>query len=64
MHQLIPAAPPPPPTRATAGHLPALSVPAVGHLQILRPPGAGHLFANPGAIPEFLTRARFPIRIP
>ena len=63
MHQLIPAAPPPLP-RASAGHLPALSVPAVGHLQILRPPGAGHLFANPGAIPEFLTRARFPIRIP
>ena len=63
MHQLIPADPPPPP-RATAGHLPASSVPAVGHLQILRPPGAGHLFANPGAIPEVLTRARFPIRIP
>ena len=29
--------------RATAGHLPALSVPGVGHLQILRSPGAGHL---------------------
>ena len=40
MHQSIPAAPPP---RATAGHLPALSVPRVGHLQILHCPGAGHL---------------------
>ena len=31
----------PPPSRATAGHLPALSVPGVGHLQILRCPGSG-----------------------
>ena len=31
------------PPRATAGHLPALSVPGVGHLQILCCPGAGHL---------------------
>ena len=36
MHQSIPPAPRPPPPRATAGHLPALSVPGVGHLQILR----------------------------
>ena len=28
-----------PPPRATAGHLPALSVPGVGHLQILRGSG-------------------------
>ena len=42
MHQSIPAAPIPLP-RATAGHLPALSVPGVGHLQILRCPGAGEL---------------------
>ena len=39
--QPLPPAPPPPP--ATAGHLPALSVPGVGHLQILCCPGAGHL---------------------
>ena len=32
MHQSIPAAPSPPPPRATVGHLPALSVPGVGHL--------------------------------
>ena len=35
--------PQPPPPRATAGNLPAMSVPGVGHLQILRCPGAGHL---------------------
>ena len=37
MHQSIPPAPSPLP-RATAGHLPALSVPGVGHLQILHCP--------------------------
>ena len=31
MHQSIPAAPIPPPPRATAGHLHASSVPGVGH---------------------------------
>ena len=38
MHQSIPASTsnPPPLPRASAGHLPALSVPGVGHLQILR----------------------------
>ena len=44
MHQSIPAAPsltPPPLPRATAGHLPALSVSGVGRLQILRCPGPG-----------------------
>ena len=41
MHQSIPAAPSTPP-RATAGHLPTLSVPGVGHLQILCCPGAVH----------------------
>ena len=35
MYQSIPSAPSPPPAQATAGHLPALSVPGVGHLQIL-----------------------------
>ena len=34
---------PPPLPRATAGHLPALSVQGVGHLQILHCPWAGHL---------------------
>ena len=45
MHQSIPPAPspphPPPPPLATAGHLPALSVPGMGHLQMLHCPGAG-----------------------
>ena len=44
MHQSTPAPPNHPfPFRATAGHLPALSVPGVGHLQILHCPGDGHL---------------------
>ena len=46
MHQSTPS------PRATAGHLPALSVPGVGHLQILRGPGAGHL-PTPGLFPSF-----------
>ena len=45
--QLCPA-----PPRATAGHLPALSVPGVGHLQILCCPGAGHL-PTPGPFLSF-----------
>ena len=48
--QLRPARPPPP--RATAGHLPALSVPGVGHLQSLHCPGAGNL-PTPGPFPSF-----------
>ena len=53
MHQSIPAAPSPPPPpfpppQATAGHLPAFSVPGVGHLQILRCPGP-----TPGLLPSF-----------
>ena len=51
LHQSIPAAPSPSP-RATAGHLPALSVPGVGHLQILHCLGAGHL-PTPGPFPRF-----------
>ena len=47
MHQSIPAAPSTPPHWATAGHLPALSVPGMGHLQILCCPGHRHL-PNPG----------------
>ena len=46
----------PPPPRATAGHLPALSVPGVGHLQILHCPGAGHL-PTPGHSRAFDTHA-------
>ena len=42
----------PPPPRATAGHLPALSVPGVGHLQIFHCPRAGHL-PTPGPFPSF-----------
>jgi len=41
-----------PPPRATAGHLPAFSVPGVGHMQILHSPGAGHL-PTPGLFPSF-----------
>ena len=43
---------PPPPPRATAGHLPVLSVPGVGHLQILCCPEAGHL-PTPGPFLSF-----------
>ena len=49
MHQSIPAAPSPPPRRATADQLLALSVPGVGHLCCL---GAGHL-PTPGPLPSF-----------
>ena len=59
MQQSIPAVPsPPPPTRATAGHLPALSVPGGGAFANFTLPSA-RAFANP----ELLTRTRFPIRI-
>ena len=57
MHQSIPAAPSPPPLRATAGHLPALS-PGGGAFANFALPG-GRAFANP----ELLTRTRFPINI-
>ena len=54
IHQTIPPASSllPPPPRATAGHLPALSVPGMGHLQILHCLGAGHL-PTPGPFPSF-----------
>ena len=51
-----------PPAPATAGHLPALSVPGVGAFANVALPG-GRAFANPRANPELLTRTRFPIRI-
>ena len=57
MHQSIPPAPSPLP-RATAGHLPALSVPGVAHLQIFHCPGTGHL-PTPGAFPSFLQERGF-----
>ena len=59
LFHLCPAPPPPLPThpRGTAEHLPRLVSPGVGHLQILHcPGGGGRAFANPGAIPELLTR--------
>ena len=46
---------PPPLPRATASHLPALSVPGVRHLQIFHCPGAGHL-PTPGPFPFKHTR--------
>ena len=49
--------PPAPLPRATAGHLPG-----GGAFAIFALPG-GREFANPRAIPELLTRMRFPIRI-
>ena len=52
---------PPPPSRATAGHLPAFQSRG-GVFTNFALPG-GRAFANPGAIPELLKRTRFPIRI-
>ena len=68
MHQTIPPVPSTPPSpRATAGHLPALSVlgvrPGGGAFANFALPG-GRAFANPSAIPKLLTPTRFPIRIP
>ena len=60
MHQSILAVSSAPPPRATAGHLPALSVPGVGHLLILCFPVAGHLL-TPRAIRKVLTRTRLPV---
>ena len=56
MHQSIPPTPsaPPPPPGATAGICPPCQS---------RGWGICKAFANPGAIPELLTRTRFPIRI-
>ena len=41
MHHSIPAAPSPPTPRATAGHLPAFSVPGVGHCKFCTARGPG-----------------------
>ena len=63
MHQSIPPAPCLPPTpRATVGPLPALSVPRGGAFANFTLSG-GRAFTNLRAIPELLTRTRFPIRI-
>ena len=59
--QLRPAPPPLPPPRATAGHLPAFSTPGLGIYKFCAVRGPA--FANPGAIPELLTRTQFAIRI-
>ena len=53
---------PPPPPRATAGHLPAFSVLGGGAFTNFALPGR-RAFVNPRAIPKLLTRTRFPIRI-
>ena len=53
--------PPLPPPRATAGHLPAFSTPGLGIYKFCAVRGPA--FANPGAIPELLTRTQFAIRI-
>ena len=50
------------PPRATAVHLPALSVLGVGAFANFALP-RGWAFANPGAIGELWTRTQFPIRI-
>ena len=52
MHQSIPPAPnPPPPPRGYCGEFANFALPG------------GWAFANPGAIPELLTRMQFPVRI-
>ena len=55
MHRSIPAGPRPPPP----GYCGICPVPGVRHLQ----KSGDRAFANPGAIPELLTRALFPIGI-
>ena len=71
MHTSIPAAPtapplpPSPPPRATAWHLPALSVlggGGGGAFANFALPGC-RTFTNPGVIPKLLTRMQFPIRL-
>ena len=53
--------PPPPPPRATAEHLPAFLSRGWGICKFCA--ARGPAFANPGAIPELLTRTQFAIRI-
>ena len=64
MHQSTPAAPSPPPpsTPQACGAFARLFSPGGEAFAKFALPG-GWAFANPGVIPELLTRARFPIRI-
>ena len=64
MYQSIPAAPSTPPPSPPPGYCGAFA-------RLVSPEGGafanyvltgGRAFANPGAIPELLTRTRFPIR--
>ena len=62
-HQSIPPAPtPPPPLPGYCGAFACLVSPGGGAFANFALPG-GRAFANPRAIPELLTRTRFPIRI-
>ena len=60
MHQSIPPAPSSPP--GYCGAFARLVSPGSGAFANFALPG-GRVFANPRAIPELLTRTRFPIRI-
>ena len=62
MHQSIPPAPSPPPPPGYCGAFARLVSPGGGAFANFALPG-GRAFANPRAIPELLTRTRFPIRI-
>ena len=61
MHQSIPAAPSPPPP-GYCGAFARLVSPGGGAFANFAVPWS-RAFANPGAIPELLTRTQFPIRI-
>ena len=61
MHQSIPPAPSPPPPGLLRAFARLVS-PGGGAVANFALPG-GRAFANPRAIPELLTRTRFPIRI-
>ena len=63
MHQSIPPAPSlPPPPPGYCGAFARLVSPGGGAFANFALPG-GRALANPRAIPELLTRTRFPIRI-
>ena len=62
MHQSIPPAPSPSPPPGYCGAFARLVSPRGGAFANFALPG-GRAFANPRAIPELLTRTRFPIRI-
>ena len=62
MHESIPAAPGLSPSPGYCGAFACLVSPGGGAFAKFVLPG-GQAFANPGAIPELLTRTQFPIRI-